>query len=163
MTADFEVWLDAFLVSKAPADPFYSLQRMDTPEMGCYHPSNYQSRAMTVFHKNPHSPVGRESDPWTFEPNVSEAVSVYWKQSWVTLTDFYHESICLLFGRLESGTATKLKTVQHYINTRCHCSSGEKNQTLVADVHVTHHKEGHLCSMSVLSTRALAKVDRLTQ
>lgn len=84
--ADFQFWLDRFV----PLG--------ETGYYNCYHPANYQARALTARGSDPHGLEGG-----ILEPNFDDAASTYWGQAWVLLTEFYHESMCLLHYRLSLG------------------------------------------------------------
>lgn len=65
--------------------------------MGCYNPWNYQSRTLLSPSVSAHA-VGPCGD---FEPSFDSAVSEMLRFDWIGLTEFYHESICLLLFRIE--------------------------------------------------------------
>lgn len=152
---DFRTWLNHFLdTATQPKQP------VRTGCFGCYRASNYQSNALTGTDEKP----GHKNDTKAvLEPDVRRSVQVYESMDWVALTDFFHESKCLFYHRLEPKTAQ----IDIYLRDLCRCgqssSSSSSSSTGVNDVHATHHANGHRSSMSDLPTDILESVDALTR
>jgi hypothetical protein len=82
--------------------------------------------------------------------------------------EFFHESKCLLYYRLEPKTTQ----VKDYIQNTCHCQHDNNNNASITDVHITHdaHGGGRRSSSSTMlldllsqETDLLAAVDALTR
>mmetsp|Transcript_29582 Transcript_29582/g.62843 ORF Transcript_29582/g.62843 Transcript_29582/m.62843 type:complete len:413 (-) Transcript_29582:1406-2644(-) len=138
---DFDRWLESFLPMGPDKERYYN----------CYHPANYQSRALTSHHVNPHG-----VDNHQHRPNLTLAEETYRDFDFVASADFVHESRCLLYYRL--GPDAPANTVS-YLNTACNCN----NQSGVDDVHVSHHALGHRATLRDLPPRTLSKIENLTQ
>ena len=126
--------------------------------LGCYNPWNYQSRALQSYSQNPHKVHSCSKD---FEPSFDGAVAEMLRMGWVGLTDFFHESLCLLTYRIGGAS-------HPYVHT-CACDSdGEMRVIATAatrDVHIDHtpqQKQGAIVSHLDLDPFLSAKVDRLT-
>ena len=135
---DFEAWLQ------------YYLHPLGKPWLGCYEPWNYQARALTSSKRAPHN-VERD-----FEPSFGEALAAYLHMDWVGLQDFYEESMCLFYGRLEQTAE-----VRRLLST---CGCGLDN-THPALVHIRHYNISFndTNSSAVTFTPALAAaMDRIT-
>mmetsp|Transcript_5482 Transcript_5482/g.15941 ORF Transcript_5482/g.15941 Transcript_5482/m.15941 type:complete len:393 (-) Transcript_5482:127-1305(-) len=144
---DFNSWLDHFV--PLGEDGFFN----------CYHPANYQSRALTTLHSNPHGVIAM-----IFEPSLDEAISTYRSQNFVLITEFYHESMCLFHHRLALGP-TGLQGVRSvdeatdFYETKCRCPKPQVEHTFK-----THHKEGHRSSLrDTLPLKSLGKIEALTK
>ena len=76
--------------------------------------------------------------------------------NWVGITDFYHESICLLAYRVDGAA--------HPYMTSCACDDdGQERVQSTADLHVDHSAKGlHISSQLELDDLTMMKVDRLT-
>lgn len=147
---DFDMWLVNFLPMGPEAvgskdyagkDCFYH----------CYHPANYQSRALTSHSVSPH---GVDNDQFT--PNITLAKDTYRGFDFVALADFVHESRCLLYYRLGNSVLTNTAS---YLNDACRCH----NQSNFSDVHVVHHAQGHRSMLRDLPPQTLAKIESLTE
>lgn len=107
-------------------------------------------------------------------------MQAYWAQDWVGITDFYHESVCLLLHRLvdEGASGNRagatpvhagLSLANKYAKTSCACESngkrslstrrhadtvtkGVESKTAdpLLDPHSIHHTEGRLNSSTAL-------------
>lgn len=139
---DFDKWLGHFLPMGLNKRDMY----------GCYHPANYQSRALTSHSQNPH---GVEIDK--FEPNATDAARTYWEMDFVGITEFLPESMCLFYYRL--GTSAPAM-VHSFINDNCHCKNETKKESNV--IRVVHHVLGHRPELRDLPQNILSKVDQLT-
>lgn len=127
--ADLERWLDHFLAHWD--DPDY---RTAFTAMPCYHPANFQARALSCD-----NPPGSKLTPgdWAggahnvlpssnrsqrgrsgagadgaaaamrgeLEPEVAVVIEAFWSLSWAGITEFYHASKCLLFARIRTSSA----------------------------------------------------------
>jgi len=138
---DFDLWLDHFLPM--------GLNKRDMYE--CYHPANYQSRALTSRSKKPHG-IGMDK----FEPNITDALRTYSELDFVGITEFIPESLCLFYYRL--GTTAPV-VVRSFINDNCHCKNDNRKQDII---HVVHHELGHRSMLRDLPQDTLSKVDQLT-
>jgi hypothetical protein len=106
---DFRIWLNHFLDVSTKTKPVNKADGFK-----CYQASNYQANAMTSAHWNP----GHSNDlNYTTEPDFGRSVLVYESMDWVALTDFFHESKCLLYYRLEPKT----ERINDYIERMCRC------------------------------------------
>lgn len=139
---DFDKWLDHFANN-------------GTDNYGCYHPANYQSRALTAKLKgglDPHGvakiPVGQRK-----YPSFSRAISIYSDYDWVGLTEFFHESQCLLYYRLNGAS------IGNYIEKHCRCPREGNNTSAIT---VTHHKYGHRQVLRTLPAHMLQKISTLS-
>jgi len=139
---DFEAWLDHFL----PMGP----KRRD--RYNCFHPANYQSRALTSHQRSPHGV--ETNDP--FEPDVVSASQTYWEMDFVGLVEFTHESRCLLYYRLGNDAPPSSLS---YLSDKCKCQGRQKEDE---DVHVVHHELGHRSDLRYLPPKILSKVEKLT-
>jgi hypothetical protein len=203
---DFNIWLDHFLVvvendnddNKKDGGTIKTktikLKEKSPSERGvddhydyykCYHPSNYQSRQLTEIKKNTH---GLDGGTMPLEPPLDVANETLYNMDWVTLTEFFHESKCLLYYRL--GITAPTQAIS-YLEDQCRCpkptavtataaaansSSSSSSSDTVADVnnkqdknkeeeevHIIHHKEGHRSSMIDLSNDIHEKISILTK
>jgi len=121
----------------------------------CYHPANFQSRHLTQKQANVHG-VKSLPEKNKFEPNTTIAINTYWKQDFVPLVEFFHESQCILYFRLGNNAPHKAKS---YLDDTCHCPQPVDTHT---DEHVTHHKKGHRSSLNSLPQKSLAIIANLT-
>jgi hypothetical protein len=81
----------------------------------CYHPSNYQTRALTSANPSPH---GIERDP--MHPNLEQALhGIVHSVAWFGVTEFFDASMCLFLGSLSPTT----NTIQLQIASRCRCDA----------------------------------------
>ena len=125
----------------------------DSDYFNCYHPANYQSRALTSKSVDPH---GLEAnDP--FEPNVTLAVNTLWSFDFIALVDFFHESRCLFYYRLGSGAPEKAVA---YLNGQCQCDTRTVGRN---DVHVKHYEVGRRFILRTLPQVTLTKLKYLIE
>lgn len=147
---DFESWLDYHL----PMGP----HNRDMHQ--CYfHPANYQSRHLTSSARRPHGLDG--GDP--FDPDFGAANRTYWDLDFVSLTEFVHESRCLLYYRLKSNTTPEALA---YLDNHCRCDAHtHEGDTAKDNVHTSHyhHSGTHRLNVRDLSDETLSKVHELTR
>ena len=143
---DYKIWLDYHV----PMGP----ENRDRLECA-FHPANYQSRHLTSIATRPHGLGG--GDP--FEPDASKANQTYWELDFVGLTEFTHESRCLLYYRLRSNALPK---AQAYLDKNCRCS-GPIDEEGIDDVHVLHHNATRRSNLRDLPKDLLSKVEELTR
>lgn len=139
---DFDMWLDRFVPVGPEGGDYYN----------CYHPANFQSRALA---SRAHGPRGVEEDP--VKPDVNLATETYWNFDFVALVEFFHESQCLFYYRLGSSAPARATSYLEY-NCQCH-HRVEKDNT----EHVTHHELGHRSVLRDLPPYTLSKVEELTE
>ena len=148
--AGFKIWLD-YHVPLGPGN---------RDKHQCYfHPANYQSRHLTSSATRPHGL--EDGDP--FEPDVSAANQTYWELDFVGLTEFVHESRCLLYYRLKSNEIPETLT---YLDKNCRCDAPKSTHEEVENtdnVHVKYHKGTHRSNLKDLPQDILSKVDDLTR
>ena len=127
-------------------------QPLKQPHPGCYNPWNYQSRAMTSHQQNPHK-IGEEG----WEPSLDLALASYLRMDFVGLTDFYQESLCLLFARASSISVANL-----YLNSFCDCQKRVVAPTI--NDHPKFQRSPNVRSDDVDITPWLAiKMDRMSE
>eukprot|EP00986_Skeletonema_menzelii_P006891 scaffold2615_cov151-Skeletonema_menzelii.AAC.4 len=146
--SDFEGWLDHHL----PMGPH------NRDMHRCFfHPANYQSRHLTSSSRRPHGLEGGEP----FEPDVRAANRTYLDLDFVSLTEFVHESRCLLYYRLKRNTTPEALA---YLDNNCRCDTPTHDGDTVKDnVHVSHHSGSHRSNMRDLPEDILLKVRDLTR
>ena len=145
---DFKVWLDHHV----PMGP----HNRDMHRC-VFHPANYQSRHLTSSARRPHGL--EDGDP--FEPNVTAANRTYWELDFVSLTEFVHESRCLLYYRLKSNTTPEALA---YLDNNCRCGAHTHDEDKTeGNVHVSHHKGTHRSNVRDLPEDILSKVKELTR
>ena len=157
---DFEKWLSHFDANWPNPQSDHCFK--------CYDPTNYQSQHLAGTGKD------QRCRPSAVEPNAKTVADNYWGMDWVGLSEFYHESKCLLFFRiLEGGGGSELLTkttpggedvsemldrMRAYTTEECVCPKPAKNQ----DVHFVHHKLGRRSTLHNLPPDVLQRVQRLT-
>jgi hypothetical protein len=151
---DFRIWLNHFL-NNAHTKPTRT-----GGCYGCYYASNFQTNYLTSTAVRP----GHRNDTKAvLEPDIGQSIQVYESMDWVALSDFFHESKCLFYHRLDPKTAQ----INAYLREVCRCgqstSSTSSSKQEVKDVHATHHAGGHRSSMLDLPTDILHAVDALTR
>lgn len=154
---DFEVWLDHFLTYNKTA--ILTEQRERT--YGCYHPQNYQSRALVSNKGTPRRPQNEG-----FEPSWEKVEQIYRTFDWVGLTAFFHESKCLLYHRLTANDTNNLpRIVEHYLNTTCHCRRPLEMEidANTLDEKMIHAPQGHRSTLLDIPSELLAKMDMLSK
>ena len=83
----------------------------------------------------------------------------YWDLDFVSLTEFTHESRCLLYYRLRSN---ELPKAQAYLDNNCRCG-GPRDEEGNDDVHVVHHNATRRSNMRDLPKDLLSQVEELTR
>jgi hypothetical protein len=156
---DFRIWLNHFLGDDASTSTRQPRRTSDC--FGCYYAANYQTNALT---STVHKPGHKNDTMAALEPDIGRSVQVYESMDWVALTDFFHESKCLFYHRLEPKTAP----IDAYLRDMCRCgiqsSSGSSSKEGVKqDVHATHHDNGHRSSILDLPIDILESIDALTR
>ena len=141
---DFDSWLGHF--TDGNQSSYYK----------CYHPANFQSRALTSERKSVHGGKGG------FNPNVTLAMDTYNNLDFVALVEFTHESLCMLYHRL--GNTAPAAAIS-YLSNSCHCeeqggqnAADNQNETL----RVIHHNKGKRSTLRNLPPSTLSKVEYLT-
>ena len=77
---------------------------------------NYQARALTSSTHQPHTVEIDDKGNRIYEPSIEATLGSYFDEDWVGITNFFHESRCLLLGRLVQEDPTG------YFNTKCRCN-----------------------------------------
>lgn len=150
---DFSAWLDHFTTK--------SYIREEKDYFRCYHPANYQSRAMSSMSENPHNVVGD-----IFEPDKKAVVEWYWKMDWVSLTSFFHESKCILYYRLYLGTTDGVtgSIFERYLKETCHCDRQAENNAGFNDIKDLHYSDANRRpTLDDMNNAILEKIDVLTR
>jgi hypothetical protein len=166
---DFQIWLNHFVNTiYSYSGRSFDLSLSETNDFNCYHPANYQSRALTSTNKVPHHIDFKLDGKPIFEPNVTDAIQTYWDHDWVAISEFYSESKCLLLYRMSKGsthTSTDSMT-KEYLDYRCSCNDENKIPSSLAnvqDVKVFHHQGGRRSTLSDLPPDMLSKIEALTR
>lgn len=142
---DFEFWLDHFNNPNFRIIKSKNKNRTDTV-WDCYNPINMQARYMTSrcrTHKACHE--GTLSD--ALEPSLVDAIDHMEKLSWFGMTEYYKESLCLLFYQYEGE-----------LPSMCSCAEKAVEEKLN---HVTHGIHPH--DVNRLSLRVKKKIDSITR
>ena len=139
---DFDSWLAHF------ADN-------NTHYYNCYHPANFQTRALTSQRRYVGSGRGG------FNPNMTLAMKTYNNLDFVALVEFVHESQCMLYYRL-GDKAPPVAT--SYLSKTCHCEKQQQHEEYKKNetVYVQHHKMGKRSNLRDLPPATLSKVANLT-
>ena len=149
---DFDEWLKFFEA------------RLPLPQTDCflcYDPSNYQSQHMAGLSRD------QRCNPPSVSPRVETIVENYWKMDWVGISEFYHESKCLLYYRIRIPREDKKyrftipearQTIDKYLAEECVCPHAESS----SDIHFVHHDKGRRSSMADLPKSTLDRIERLT-
>jgi hypothetical protein len=111
---DFDSWLAHFIVN-------------NTHYYNCYHPANFQSRALTSDRRDIHSGRGG------LNPNMTLAMNTYKDLDFVALVEFVHESQCMLYYRL--GDKAPPAAIS-YLSKSCHCEKQHEDHRTNETVHV---------------------------
>ena len=119
-TDGFERWTRHFCtdLQGAHTDPSW--------RYGCYHPSNYQTRALTSNSSEPH---GIEEDPAA--PNAKLAVdALRHNLSWFGVTEFFDASVCLFMGAIAGSPpeAPLPENISAYVDQKCRCDDGSRGR-----------------------------------
>lgn len=110
-----EMWLSYFVKEAEGSVPFKYNQESFVDKFKCYHPSNFLSRYLTS--KDWHAQAMDRTVG--FEPDTAHALRTLHqkKMVWVGLSDFFHESKCLLYYRLLLGVVQEKKTSKSKVKT----------------------------------------------
>mmetsp|Transcript_9762 Transcript_9762/g.17322 ORF Transcript_9762/g.17322 Transcript_9762/m.17322 type:complete len:376 (-) Transcript_9762:131-1258(-) len=152
---DFTEWIGHFVDEKNHT--IYEGRISNDGSYRCYHPANYQSRALTVQAGNPHMP---DSAADIF-PDTTIARQTYDFMDWVAITEFYHESKCLLYHRMEPNSPS----MQEYVDRTCHCrpdNIAAGADVATTDVNVQHYKGRRRKTLWDLPESLLASIADLT-
>eukprot|EP00588_Corethron_pennatum_P033402 CAMPEP_0194349282 /NCGR_PEP_ID=MMETSP0171-20130528/107002_1 /TAXON_ID=218684 /ORGANISM="Corethron pennatum, Strain L29A3" /LENGTH=264 /DNA_ID=CAMNT_0039116713 /DNA_START=81 /DNA_END=872 /DNA_ORIENTATION=+ len=144
---DFGNWLEHFTKGGE-----YKHTRDD---YGCYHPTNIQSRWFVSEETHPqHIKKTNGREYVSFEPDLDAVTDAYWKEDYVALADFYHESKCLLLTRLRPPGGPGWK----YLRNECRCPPSSPSRKKK----VQHHEKGHRSVLRDLPSDVLSKIGALT-
>ena len=165
---NFHHWLEHFI--NITTTKSNNITNLDS--FGCYHPVNLQSRFLTTNSVRPFIPTMNMDyfrDNWMPYPNYTEVEHNLHAFDWVGLTDFFHESKCLLYHRLakeDHGTMNETITtmITKYLDSTCTCSSSSSNSSAVLeqDVKFEHTTTYKRDSMLEVSDEIVNKIDALT-
>ena len=100
----------------------------------------------------PHSPV----DDSEMIPDVRSANQTAFYFDWMAVTEFFHESKCLMYYRIQPRTAA----MQAYLDDTCHCK--QKAKAEVKDVNVVHYDGRRRHTMLDLDEKLLRKIAAAT-
>lgn len=167
---DFQAWLNHFVRTESSGGRLSS-RFGETEDYHCYHPANYQSRALTSKTSKPHHmDFATQNRKPIFEPNATDAIQTYWDHNWVAISDFYSESKCLLLYRISKGpTHTSTDSMaQEYLDLKCTCPddykvSSSSLSVKVETVKVLHHNGTRRSKLSDLPPDMLSKIEMLTR
>ncbi len=134
---DFDEWIT------------YYTHPLEKPFLGCYNPWNYQSRHLTCSRESCH-----DIDNNLMDTDPSEAINTLENLDFVGLTDFFHESKCLLIGRFGKGMSEDSSAEAYYSST-CRCPL---NINQYSDKHVNKHNR----TMTIPDSLKV-KIDRLVE
>jgi hypothetical protein len=112
----FEMWLSYFVKeAEAGSGSFQYNQASFGDKFKCYHPSNFQSRYLSSKDWNAQA-MDRDVG---FEPDTGHALRTLHqkKMVWVGLSDFFHESKCLLYYRLLLGVVQERNNSKSKVKT----------------------------------------------
>ena len=195
---NFEIWLDHFLnadVVESIVD-YNDTQRQQPGfalyDFGCYHPANLQSRVFSYpadVAKPQHFKKSFIPSRFTFEPNITLVRQVRNDMDWISISEFYHESKCLVYHRLNkfnldtnattirsssssaesskdgtslsNGNITETK-ISDFLSNYCHCMPlhAASKEISSVNIHTTHFTEGKRSSMTDLDPVLLSKLDK---
>lgn len=165
---NFHHLLDHFINSTTKSNNITNLD-----SFGCYHPVNLQSRFLTTNSYRPFIPTMNMNyfrDHWVPDPNYTEVEHNLHAFDWVGLTEFFHESKCILYHRMAKGdhgimNETTITTmITKYLDSTCTCSSSSPNSSaaLQQDVKFEHTTTYKRDSMLDVSGEIVSKIDVLT-
>ncbi len=139
---DFDSWLAHFAVN-------------NTHYYNCYHPANFQTRALTSQRRYVGSGRGG------FDPNMTLAMITYNSLDYVALVEFVHESQCMLYYRLGDKAPPAATS---YLSNTCHCEKQHENKGHKKNgaVHVQHHSMAKRSNLRDLPPATLSKLAKLT-
>ena len=113
---------------------FHGQRNKQSLLQNCYHPANFQTRALT----SDRSYIG--SGRGGINPNMTLAMDTYNNLDFVALVEFVHESQCMLYYRL--GDKAPPAAIS-YLSKSCHCGKqNEEDNRSNETVHVQHHNMG---------------------
>jgi len=116
----------------------------------CYHPSNYQTRALT----SAYSAHGIEHDP--MRPNLERALhGLIHSVAWFGVTEFFSASVCLFLGSLSPTT----DAVQLHIAEKCRCDVATSPRAYYSH---TGHKSSDYTPVMSLSEKHQNCMEKLT-
>lgn len=92
-------------------------------------------------------------------PDVRNANVTAFSFDWLAVTDFFHQSKCLLYYRVQPRTAS----MQTYLDEACHCSHEEEEGAAPKDINVRHYKGRRRHTMLDLDDTLLRKIDAATK
>ena len=138
---DFDSWLSHFTANN------------NTHYYKCYHPANFQTRALTSQRRYVGSGRGG------YDPNMTTAMNTYMNLDFVALVEFVHESQCMLYYRL--GNKAPPAAIS-YLKESCHCEKQHEDQKKNGKVHVQHHNMGKRSNLRDLPSATLSKLANLT-
>ena len=163
---NFDHWLDHFINITTNST---SNATTNLDSFGCYHPVNLQSRFLTTNAAKPFIPsmnMNYFRDHWMPYPNYIEVEHNLHDFDWVGLTDFFHESKCVLYHRLVKGSGIKNETITtmitEYLDSTCICSVSSNSTALQQDVKFEHTTTNKRDSMLDVSDEIVNKIDILT-
>ena len=113
---DFDSWLGHFDSTSMGNN---NNENETNNHYNCYHPANFQTRALTSPLKNVHDGRGG------FNPNMTLAMDTYNNLDFVALVEFVHESQCMLYYRLGDGAPTAATS---YLSNSCHCDEKQQSE-----------------------------------
>ena len=124
----------------------------------CYHPANFQSRALPSTLDDVHDGTGG------VDPNMTLAMTTYNNLDFVALVEFVHESQCMLNYRLGDEAPPAALS---YLSNSCHCEKQQDDHPNKQNVFVQrHHSHGKRSNHRVrdlpAATLSKAKVSNLT-
>jgi len=128
---DVTTWLEQFFLS----------ENIETNDPGGYHPFNMQARSFTN--------TGNDNHHYHIV-DTEQAISNMKKIKFVGITEYYHESMCLFFDKVQPAAA---------MPKWCDCKSPEWSQFTCT--HESHNVRKH--SLKDLSERDLGMIAKLTQ
>ena len=115
-------------------------------------PWNFQARVLTSNRRKAHA-----VERGVFEPDLNATIRSYFRLDYVGLTNFFHESRCLLLHRL----AYKTESLTRFFNKTCRCNA-DGTAPRAHEEHVIHGA-ATVHSDTPLSAELEAKIDRLTR
>ena len=118
---------------------------------------NYQARPFVSKRKGPHRP---DNDA-LMVPDIGVVQETINSFDWVAVTEFFHESKCLLYYRVQP----RERKMQQYLDETCHChleeQQGNSTET-IKDVTVKHYDGRRRHTMLDLDEMLLQKINAAT-
>ena len=115
-------------------------------------PWNFQARVLTSNRRKAHA-----VERGVFEPELNATIRSYFRLDYVGLTNFFHESRCLLLHRL----VYKNESLARFFDEACRCNA-DGTAPQAREEHVIHGP-ATANSHVQLSPEVAAKIDRLTR